>query len=293
MGVTKQEILKIVFRGITFVFGAFLLGLTFNLFFKPYDLIVGSMSGIGLILEEVTGFSATLFIWISSISLLIISFILLGKESTSNATIGSILYPVMVSATAPIAQIIARYVTIDEHILIVVLAAIAYGASNGIIYKVGFSTGGGDILMQLISKYMKMPTASANAFYSAIIVFVSGFVFGWTSFVYAIIILIISNLVINKLLVGISNSKVFFLRSSKAKEIKKMINDEFESGYTILNTESSFLKKHGELIMVAVGTRKYHQLKNRILDIDPDAFFVINDCYEVKGGMRKSNIPFL
>ena len=67
----KQEIIKIVFRGLTFVIGTFLLGLTFNIFFKPYDLIVGSMSGLGLILEETVGFSATLFIWISSITLLI------------------------------------------------------------------------------------------------------------------------------------------------------------------------------------------------------------------------------
>ncbi len=289
----KQDVIETIFRGITFVLGTFLLGLTFNLFFKRYDLIVGSMSGIGLILEETTGFSSTLFIWISSIALLIISYILLGKESTSNAAIGSILYPLMVTTTAPIAEVIEKYVTIDEHILIVILAAIAYGISNGMIYKVGFSTGGGDILMQLISKYMNIPTASANAFYSAIIVFISGFVFGWTSFVYAVIILIISNIVINKLLVGISNSKVFFIRTNKAKEIKNVINSEFESGFTILNTESSFLKRHGELIMVAVSTRKYYQLKNRILDIDPDAFFVINDCYEVNGGMRKSNIPFL
>ena len=252
----KQDVIETIFRGITFVLGTFLLGLTFNLFFKRYDLIVGSMSGIGLILEETTGFSSTLFIWISSITLLIISYILLGKESTSNAAIGSILYPLMVTTTAPIAEVIEKYVTIDEHILIVILAAIAYGISNGMIYKVGFSTGGGDILMQLISKYMNIPTASANAFYSAIIVFISGFVFGWTSFVYAVIILIISNIVINKLLVGISNSKVFFIRSNKAKEIKNVINSEFESGFTILNTESSFLKRHVELIMVAVSTRK-------------------------------------
>lgn len=290
---TKQELLKTIFRGLTFVVGVFLLALSFNLFFKPYDLIVGSMSGIGLILEKLTGFSATLFIWLSSIILLIISYVLLGKKSTSNAALGSILYPLMVSTSAPIADFIAKYVTIDEHLLIVLLAAIMYGISNGIIYKAGFSTGGGDILMQLISKYMKMPTASANAFYSAIIVFASGFVFGWTSFVYAVIILIVSNIIINKLLIGISNSKVFFIKTTKAKEIKNMVNEEFASGFTILNTSSSFLKRHGELIMVAVSTRNYYHLKNRVLDIDPSAFFVIVDCYEVNGGMRKSNIPFL
>ena len=84
----KQELIKTIFRGLTFVVGVFLLALSFNLFFKPYDLIVGSMSGIGLILEKLTGFSATLFIWLSSIILLIISYVLLGKKSTSNAALG-------------------------------------------------------------------------------------------------------------------------------------------------------------------------------------------------------------
>ena len=56
MGVSKQDVMETIFRGITFVVGTFLLGLTFNLFFKQYNLIVGSMSGIGLILEKTTGF---------------------------------------------------------------------------------------------------------------------------------------------------------------------------------------------------------------------------------------------
>lgn len=293
MNMNKKELMRIIFKGLTFVFGTFLLGLTFNLFFKPNNLIVGSMSGIGLILEEITGFSSTAFIYISSMALLIVSLFLLGKESTSNAVVGSILYPIMVSSTAPIANYILKIAHIDEYFFVVLLAGIAYGFSSGMIYKVGYSTGGGDILMQLISKYLKVPTATANGLYSFIILFLSGFVFGWVSFVYALIVLVVSNMVINKILVGVSNSKVFFISTTKPKKIKELLNEEFESGYTIVNTKSSFSHKSRELIMVAISTRKYHPLKNRILDIDPDAFFVINDCYEVNGGMRKPNIPFL
>lgn len=289
----KKEVLRTIFKGLTFVFGTFLLGLTFNLFLKPNNLIVGSMSGIGLILEEVTGFSSTAFIYISSIGLLIVSYFLLGKSSTSNAAVGSILYPIMVSSTGPIADFILNRVQIDEYFFVVLLAGIAYGFSSATVYKVGYSTGGGDILMQLISKYLKVPTATANAMYSFIILFISGFVFGWSSFIYALIVLIASNLVINKIMVGVSNSKVFFISTTKIKAVKKLLTEEFESGYTIVDTKSSFTHKKRELIMIAISTRRYHNLKNRILDIDPEAFFVINDCYEVNGGMRKPNIPFL
>ena len=47
------------------------------------------------------------------------------------------------------------------------------------------------------------------------------------------------------------------------------------------------LHKKGEILMVAVSNFDCYHLRNRILEIDPNAFFVINDCYEVNGGKKK------
>lgn len=45
--------------------------------------------------------------------------------------------------------------------------------------------------------------------------------------------------------------------------------------------------------MCVVATRDYYMFKQAVLEIDPDAFFVINDCYEVTGGVKRTTLPFI
>ena len=290
---SNSRVEHIVFKGVAFVFGVFLLALNYNFLLVPNNFVVGGMSGLSIVFKEMFGWNAPAFVYISHSLLLILSYFFLGKETTSNTIIGSLLYPLMISITAPISDFFLAKMDLNETVVLVCLAGFFYGIANGIIYKMGFTTGGGDVIMQLVSKYCNLTIAKANFIYSFIIIVLSGCVFGISALIYAVIILVVSNIIIDKIIIGISNSKVFFICTEKQKEIKEVIHNEFESGYTILTTKSEFLKKRGELIMVVVPNRAYYSFKNRILEIDPDAFFIINDCYEVGGGKRKHYLPFL
>lgn len=283
---------KILLRGVIFVLGVFLLAMCYNILLMPNNFVVGGMSGLSIVLHEMIGWDGPTFIYISSIVLLIVSYIFLGKEVTSNTFIGSLLYPLMISITSPIADFILTKMDVSEIIVLVSLGGIFYGVSNGLIYKMGFTTGGGDVVMQLISKYCKISIARANAIYSFVIILLSGYVFGISALIYAIIILFVSNHLIDKIIEGLSDSKVFFISTNNGELVKKVIHDEYESGLTIIPTKSSVSRKKGELIMVVVPNRYYYSFKNRILEIDPDAFFIINDCYEVEGGHRKRNMVY-
>lgn len=289
----STNIEHIIFKGVSFVLGVFLLAFTYNTLLLPNNFVVGGMSGLAIVFQSWFGWNATTFIYISSILLLIISFFFLGKEATSNTIVGSLLYPLMISITKPIADFTLQRFDVTETLVLVCLAGFFYGVSNGVIYKMGYTTGGGDVIMQLVSKYLNVSTARANFVYSFIIIMLSGYIFGVSALIYAVIILIISNLFIDKIIVGISNSKVFFICTQKLKEVKEIIREEYGSGFTILPTKSSHWHRRGELIMVVVPNRIYYSFKNRILEIDPNAFFIINNCYEVGGGQRKGNIPFI
>jgi len=283
----------IIYKGLSFVFGVFLLAVNYNLFLLPNNLVVGGMSGLAIVFQQWFNWNATAFIYLSSIVLLLISYVFLGKETTANTVIGSLLYPLMISITSPICNCILDNVQLSDYLLIIILAGLTFGTANGIIYKMGYTTGGGDVIMQLLSKYLKITNGRANFMYSFVIIMLSGFTFGIQAMIYAIIILSIANILVDKIIVGISNSKVFFICTDKIKEIKALIVEEFASGFTILPSKSSFDNKKKEVLMVVVPNRGYHAFKNRILEIDPKAFFIINDCYEVEGGKRKSNLPFL
>ena len=288
-----NKISHTIFRGVAFVFGIFLLAICYNVLLLPNNLVVGGMSGLSIVFQQLFGWNPTIFIYLSSFSLLIVSFIFLGKETTYNTIVGSILYPIMISLTMPIANFILLKSDLNEIIVLVCLAGFFYGTANGIIYRMGFTTGGGDVIMQLLSKYCKISSARANFLYSFVIILLSGCVFGISSLIYSVIILVISNMLIDKIIVGISNSKVFFISTKKINEVKKVITEEYESGFTEIPTKSEFLHKKNALLMVVIPNREYYSFKNRILEIDAEAFFIINDCYEVGGGQRHHNIPFI
>lgn len=286
----SKEDIKTLVTGVTFVFGIFLLVMCYHLFLLPNEFITGGTNGIAIIFNKLFNIDPTVFLYISRIVLLIISFICLGYKKTLPTVLGSLLYPIMVTITEPIALALLQYINISQVLISVVITGFLYGASSALIYKSGFTTGGGDVIMELIKKYAKVSTSVANFSYSFIILLMGAFVFGFESFIYSIIILLISNHFIDKITLGVSLSKVFFIYTNKLSEVKKVITEEYDSGVTILQSKQEFLHKKGEILMVAVSNLDCYRLRNRILELDPNAFFVINDCYEVNGGKKKERI---
>lgn len=289
----NKDTIEIILTGVTFVFGTFCLALCYNLFFVPNNLVVGGTSGLALVVEEATGFNSQIFIYISSLLLLLISFIFLGKEVTKKTIIGSLLYPLFVTFTLPIAKVLLNFLTFQEILVTVVLASIMYGVSNGMIYKSGYTTGGSDVVMKIMCKYLHFSEGNATLTFNIIIILLGALIFGFDMGAYATIILVVSSMIVDKIIIGISDSKKFMIYTREAKKVKKIIEDEFRTGYTIFPTVGGYSHIHGVMIMCVIRNRDVNLFKDRIKEIDANAFFVISDCYEVQGGIKRSNLPFI
>jgi len=289
----NKEIKELLITGISFVFGTFCLALCYNMFFVPNNIVVGGMSGLAIIIENLTGFSSQIFIYLSSILLLIVSFIFLGKEKTNKTIVGSLLYPVFVTFTEPIAKFLLLYLSFEEILVTVILAALLYGFSNGIIYKFGYTTGGSDVVMKLLCKYCHFSEGKSSIIFNIIIILMGAFVFGFDKGVYATIILVLSSMLVDKIMIGISDSKKFMIYTRESRKVKKMISEDFNAGYTIFPTIGGYSHIRGAMFMCVISNRDVNLFKLRIKEIDPTAFFVISDCYEVQGGVKRSNLPFI
>lgn len=290
----QEKIKELVFhhhylkRLIILLFGVTLLSIVYNLFLVPNNLVIGGTSGIAIILQKLFGLNPNIFLYIASIILLIVSFIFLGKEETANTIIGSLLYPVMVSITSPWAEYLKNYITFDSFLIVILVAGLINGFANGIIYKSGFTTGGSDIIMKILNKYARIPEGKSVLYTNIVIILAGGFIFGLNKMIYAIMILYISSALVDRILIGISNSKLFFIYTKKTEKVKNFIINDLKSGVTLFDTVGGFRNQKGKLLMCVVATRDYYFFKESVLMIDPNAFFVINDCYEVKGGVKKS-----
>ena len=289
----SRDTKEIIFTGVSFVFGTFCLALCYNLFFVPNNFVVGGTSGLAQITEELTGFNSQIFIYFSSIILLLISYIFLGKEETSRTVIGSLLYPLFVTFTLPIANVLVRYLTFEEILVTVILASIVYGFSNGIIYKSGYNTGGSDVIMKIMCKYLHFSEGNATLVFNIIIIFLGALIFGFDMGAYATIILVVSSMIVDKIIIGMSDSKKFMIYTRESKLIKRLIEEEFKSGYTVFPTIGGYSHIRGAMIMCVIRNRDVNLFKSTIKEIDPSIFFVISDCYEVQGGVKRSNLPFI
>ena len=149
--INKKDIVK---RYFFLIVGCFLLAFAFNVFFEPNNIVTGGVSGIAIIIQKLFGVSTSTFVLIANVILLIISYLVLGKDSTKYSIIGSILYPLFLYLTKDISSLIQF--NVDSMLLIVLFGAIINGLGSGLTFKYGFSTGGSDIICQIMSKYLKI-----------------------------------------------------------------------------------------------------------------------------------------
>ena len=282
-----------IFEGLSFVFGVFLYALCFNTFLIPNDLVVSGFSGVAIVTQRLFGWNPQVFIYVTNFILLGVSFIFLNWKTTKKNIVGSIMFPLMITITTPVANFLNDKLIGDDFLIILLFSIILYGVSSGLIYRSGFSTGGSDIIMQIINKYIKVGESKAMIVANSLIILLGMIVFGFDKGVYSFIILITSTYFIDKIMFGISDSKVFYIYTKKVRKIKKLILEDFKTGLTIIPNRGGFSKKRGHMIMCVVGNQDYYKFKERILEIDPNAFIIINKCYEVNGGVKRSSFHFI
>ena len=267
---------------IEFIIGCFLVALAFNLFMSPNNLVAGGVSGFSLILKHFFGLNPSTIISIANVFLIILSFLVLGKEKTKATILGSILFPVFVSLT----EHLSTYISFKESemILIAIFGGALQGLGAGLIFRAGYSTGGTDILNMIISKIFKISLGNSMFFTDGTIIVIGAFVFGFNHLMYSLIILYLISTITDKVVLGISDSKAFYIITSKEKEVKDFVINELKHGVTEFKARGGYNSENQTVLMSVVPTREYYKLKEGIHNIDKDAFFVAMDSYEVKGG---------
>ena len=159
-----------------------------------------------------------------------------------------------------------------------------FGFGAGLIFKAGFTTGGTDIINQIISKYAKVSIGKSMLFSDGLIVLSSAIFLGINSMLYSVMILYCISLIADKVMLGISDNKMFYIITEKEEEIKNYILRYLHHGVTIFKAKGGTKRKNENVLMTVLPTKDFYKLKEGIIEIDKDAFFIVTDSYEVFGG---------
>lgn len=276
----KVDAKNIVFRYIELILGIFLLAFAFQFFLLPTNIVCGNTSGIAIILEKAAGFKPSTVVFMCNIVLLAISYFTLGRKITFNSLIGSILLPIFIE--------LLSHVNLDidasNVLLMALFGGILSGLGEGLVFKAGFTGGGTDIVNQIIAKYGHTSIGTAMIFGDGIVVVAGAFFFGFTKFLYALVVLYLVSILSDKVLLGISNSKALYIITEKDDEVKDYIVNYLHHGVTMFNARGGYTKDKQNVLMCVIPTSEYIRLRDGIKEIDEEAFFVVTDAYESFGG---------
>lgn len=278
--ITKVNKKDLIYRIIILVIGCFITAAAFNLFFLQYGIVCFGISGLSIVLNQY-GVNPSIFIFVMSIVLLVISFFLLGWKVTKNSVIGSLIFPLCVYLTEGVTSLININGT--EMILVAVFGAAISGLGYGLIFKTGWTTGGTDIINQIISKYFKMSIGKAMILVDGLVVLSGKLVFGWDILMYGFIVLYIISMITDKVILGISQAKAFYIITSKEDETRDFLIKLVDSGLTIIEAKGGYSNSKQSLLLCVIPTKKYFLVKEGLKEIDKDAFFLVTDSYEVSG----------
>ena len=277
--INKKSYIK---RIVTFLIGLLLIALSYNIFLAPNNLVPGGVTGLAIIINNFIPIDSSLIILFFNILLLILSYFTLGKEKTKATILGALLLPVFISITKNITDLF--YIDTSQLLLSSVFGGALFGFGAGLVFKTGFSTGGTDIINLIVSKYFKIGIGTSMLLTDGLIVLGSSFAFGMTRLMYSIVILYIISLMSDRVILGISDSKAFYIITDKDDEVKEYILNSLNHGVTIFKAKGGFKKENRNVLMCVLPTKEYYRLRTGISEIDKDAFFVVTDAYEVFGG---------
>ena len=97
--------------------------------------------------------------------------------------------------------------------------------------------------------------------------------------------LYVSSVVTDKVMLESSVNKTFYIVTEKEKDISQYIKEHLGYGITVVNARGGYTNDKKSVLMCAVPTRQYYQLKEVVQAIDKDVFFLITDTYEIYNGV--------
>ena len=260
--------------------GSVLFALGFNLFLLPNELNAGGISGLAMIAVHVLEFGSVGMITILvNLPLFAIGGIKIGKKFFFGSLAGMLASSVALDALAGL-----------PHPAVDPLLAALYGGAMcglglGLVFFLGASTGGSDIIVRLLKRKMQnVPIGTINICFDLTVAALTGITFhNIASALYSGVAIFITGKVIDAVVYRFDYSKVVVIISDYHEQIVRVIKEDLERGVTYLHGEGAYSNASKKVIFSVVKKQQIAELKRSVVEIDPDAFIVVQEAHQVLG----------
>lgn len=244
------------------------------------NLAEGGVSGITLLLRAIFGIDPAYTTLLINIPLILIGGKILGKRSLVYTIVGT----VSLSGFLWIWQRVPFEINLDHDLLIVaLLAGLTSGIGSGLVYRMGGTTGGSDIVARILENNLGVSMGKSLFAFDVIVLVLSLTYLDLKRMMYTLIVSYVFSRVIDSILDGGYAAKGVIVISNHSEEIAPLLMTGLGRGVTFLNGEGAFSSNEKKVIYTVVSPGELKDLKQIIHGIDATAFVSIVNVHEVEG----------
>lgn len=268
-----------LFRYLSIMVGTCLSGIAINGFFIPHQLLSGGLSGLCVILYY-------LFQWdlgYTNIILNIPLFILAYRMMSRDYFISGIFGTLALSFSLRTFTFLNQQALVHDPMLACIAGGVIHGMGLGILYRVGGSTGGSDIIGAIIQKFYSISIGTTGFIINIGLLLMGAFLFGVEPALYTMVAYFVVFKVANAFTDGFDYKKSILVISEKNDAIAEAIFQVVGRGVTYLESEGAYTHQHRKMLFVVVKLTQVAKVKELVKSMDPFAFMIIQDANDVFG----------
>lgn len=257
----------------------------YALFFVPFQVAAGGLSGLGIVIHHFTGWPVGTLYLAMNVPLLALGFWLLGRWRFLVYTLVSILVfsgatdllVAFTSLTTPEARLT------DDMLLAAVYGGIVTGVGLGVVYKAGGTLGGTSILVRILQQRVGVPVTQLYLLTDGVIVGVAGVVFGWNAALHALLGLFLGGIATDYVLEGPAMVLTATIVTGRPRELEQALMEGLGRGTSHWTVTGGYTGESRTMVLCTIYRMQVSQMKEIVAGVDPGAFVVIGTAHQALG----------
>ena len=251
-------------------------------FFKfANNFTFGGITGLAVLIARFSPLSASDFTFIANMLLLLLGFIILGKMFAIKTAYSSILLSVSLSLLERLCPMDGPLT--DQPILELIFAIVLPAFGSAILFNIGASSGGTDVIAMILKKYTSVDIGKALLLSDFLITLAGFFVFDIQTGLYSFLGLTMRSTLIDSFIESLNRSKYFNVVCSNPEDICSYIKDKLHRSATIVLAQGAFSGEDKYIVLTVLSPTEAIKLRNFIKATTPDAFLLISNTSEIIG----------
>jgi uncharacterized membrane-anchored protein YitT (DUF2179 family) len=270
--------LKVLLAYLSITIGSLVTALGLVLFLVPHRIAAGGVSGLATIIFYKYHFPVGVTMLVLNVPLFLVTTRLIGAHFGMRTLYGAVTLSIFIELLTP-------WVTAptQDPLLASVYGGILVGTGLGLVFRAQGTTGGTDLVAQLLNHYFKITMGQALLISDGVVIMLAGLTFNIELALYALISLFVNTRVIDVVQEGVGYAKAALVISDHSEQIVQTILAQLNRGATFLKGRGVYTGEDREVILCVVTRAEVGRLKALVSEIDPAAFVIVANIHEVLG----------